>query len=173
MSSPPKLPHGRQPSTDTGSGSSRLFEEVASSKLQSSHSENKHSRKRSAVTEDSLEMPAQPASQVHVIRLLRNLVWYNLDNGILHSAIFAAERLLAQDSSNAESAHLLALCYFRNHQVKSAKAIASKFLRFLGCAYIYAQCCLMLGNGHEKSALNALEKCKAQWFGHASWGKGP
>lgn len=111
------------------------------------------------------------SSQPQIVRTLRSLVWYNLDNNLLPTAVFIAERLLAQDPKSAESHHLLAYCYYRSRQLKSAEHIASKALRHLGCAFIYAQCCLELGNGKEKHGIATLEKCKTQWTSQQSWSK--
>jgi hypothetical protein len=117
-------------------------------------------------------MPPQPNStQPQIVRTLRSLVWYNLDNNLLPSAVFIAERLLAQDSKSAEAHHLLALCYYRTKQLKSAEHTALKAIRHLGCAYIYAQCCLELNNGKEKHGINVLEKCKSQWAPQQSWSR--
>ncbi|RPA78954.1 TPR-like protein [Ascobolus immersus RN42] len=116
--------------------------------------------------------PQQQTQQQHIVRTLRNLVWYNLDNNLLPSAIFIAERLLAQDPKSPETYYLLALCYYRSKQLKSAEHTAYKCIRHLGCAYIFAQCCLELRNGKEQQGISVLEKCKSQWSTQPqSWNK--
>lgn len=57
--------------------------------------------------------------------------------------IFNAEILVAT-TKNADSVHLLALCYFRDGKFKT-ESITRDYLEHLSCAYIYAQSCLKLG----------------------------
>ena len=65
--------------------------------------------------------------------------------------------------------HLLALCYFRDGQIKTAELLTRGWPKHVGCAYIYGQCCLELCGGRQKDGIAALEKCKAQWNGTSSW----
>ncbi|KAF8466698.1 hypothetical protein BDZ91DRAFT_772089 [Kalaharituber pfeilii] len=97
-----------------------------------------------------------PIPQPHVIAMYRNQIWYSLDNNLIATAL-------------GDSVHLLALCYFRDGQTKTAESLTRGWLKHIGCAYIFAQCCLELGNGRQKEGIAALEKCKSQWIGTSSW----
>ena len=109
--------------------------------------------------------------QLHIITQYRNQIWHSLDNNLISTALFTAERLQAYDPRGGDSVHLLALCYFRDGQVKTAESLTRGWPKHVGCAYVYAQCCLELGGGRQKDAIAALEKCKSQWNGTSSWGE--
>lgn len=113
-------------------------------------------------------MPAS-SSQTHAIVQFRALVWHSLDNGLLDTAIFTAERLVAFDPKSGDAVHLLALCLFRDRQFRQAEELTKNWLRHVGCAYIYAQCCLQLGGGRETFGINALEGCKRSWSSSTAW----
>ncbi|KAK4459117.1 protein bima [Cladorrhinum samala] len=106
-----------------------------------------------------------------VATLLRQTVYYHLDNFSPDSALFFAERLNAYDRSS-ESAYLLALCHFRLGDSRSAYE-ASKTAGYrgvhLGCAFIFAQACLDLER--YKDGVTALEKARALWTAKCSIGK--
>ncbi|KAK5113014.1 hypothetical protein LTR85_011036 [Meristemomyces frigidus] len=106
------------------------------------------------------------ASQLH------QLIYYHLDNEMLDTANFLAGRLHALEPRNPDSAHLLALTYFRLRRFKAAYDFSHKYGaggRHLGCVYIFAQACLELGKNTE--GCNALEKAKNQWVGRMNWKK--
>ncbi|RPB22237.1 TPR-like protein [Terfezia boudieri ATCC MYA-4762] len=109
--------------------------------------------------------------QPHIITQYRNQIWHSLDNNLISTALFTAERLQAYDPKGVDSVHLLALCYFRDGQIKTAESLTRGWPKHVGCAYIYAQCCLELGGGRQKDGVAALEKCKGQWNGTSSWNK--
>ncbi|KAK4169515.1 hypothetical protein QBC43DRAFT_63590 [Cladorrhinum sp. PSN259] len=106
-----------------------------------------------------------------VATLLKQTVYYHLDNFCPDSALFFAERLNAYDRSS-ESAYLLALCHFRLGDSRSAYE-ASKTAGYrgvhLGCAFIFAQACLDLER--YKDGITALEKARALWTAKCSIGK--
>ncbi|KAI5787032.1 hypothetical protein DFH27DRAFT_226684 [Peziza echinospora] len=112
---------------------------------------------------------SSPIPQPHIINQYRNQVWHSLDNHLIPTALFTAERLHAYDPKGGDSVHLLALCYFRDGQLKAAEALTRQWSRHVGCAYIFAQCSLELGGGRQKDGIIALEKCKSQWTGTSSW----
>ncbi|KAJ9155058.1 Protein bimA [Pleurostoma richardsiae] len=103
--------------------------------------------------------------------LLRQAVYYHLDNSLHENALFFAERLSAQDKS-IEPAFLLALCHLRLGDNRSAYEV-SKAAGYrgthVGCAYIFAQACLKLDL--YKEGITALEKSKGLWSGKNHMGK--
>ncbi len=104
--------------------------------------------------------------------LLRQTVYYNLDNFTYDNALFFAERLQAHDPRSSESAFLLALCHFRLGDSRSAYEVSkSNGYRgaHLGCAYIFAQACLDLEKC--KDGITALEKSRGLWSNKNSPGK--
>lgn len=102
---------------------------------------------------------------------LRHLVFYFLDHYLSSNALFFASQLHAHDPSSADTSHLLSLCYFRMNQL-SAGAQASEYFarngRHIGCAYVYAQCCL--GLRRFKDGFEALESCRPAWSSADAWG---
>ncbi|KAK4179043.1 hypothetical protein QBC36DRAFT_88951 [Triangularia setosa] len=107
-----------------------------------------------------------------VAALLRQTVYYHLDNFAYDSAIFFAERLHAYDPRSSESAYLLSLCHFRLGDSRSAYEISKPpGCRgvHLGCAFIYAQACFDLEK--YKDGITALEKARALWATKCSIGK--
>ncbi|KAI4113500.1 MAG: hypothetical protein LQ345_005535 [Seirophora villosa] len=107
-----------------------------------------------------------------VISQLRQLIYYSLDNHFLRNALFYAGRLQAYDSRSPDSAHLLALCYFRLGQLKSAYDSSRHWVQrgtnsHLGCSYVFAQACLGLGKYTEGAA--ALDKSRGVWLHKSSW----
>ncbi|TGZ85418.1 TPR-like protein [Ascodesmis nigricans] len=111
--------------------------------------------------------PAGPQAQV--VQQFRALIWEYLDNGLLDSALFTAERLHAYDSKNPDTVHLYALCMYRNNQYRQAEALTKGWQRHVGCAYVFAQCCLKLGGGRETLAISSLEACKRSWISITGW----
>lgn len=110
--------------------------------------------------------PANP----HVGSQLRQLIYYHLDNHLLRNALFLAGRLQAHEPKSSEAAYLLALCYFRLGQLKSAYDSSRQSGQrgtHLGCSYIFAQACLGLGKNVEGA--NALEKSKGSWLHRNGW----
>lgn len=110
-----------------------------------------------------------PVPQSHIITQYRNQIWHSLDNNLISTALFTAERLQAYDPRGGDSVHLLALCYFRDGQIKTAEYLTRGWSKHVGCAYINAQCCLELGGGKEKDGIVVLERCKNQWLETSSW----
>lgn len=111
--------------------------------------------------------PAIP--QPNIVAQFRSLIWQGLDTDTITTALFVAERLYAYDPKGADSVHLFALCLYRDGQYQAAENLTKGWLRHVGCAYIYAQCCLKLGGGKENEGVNALEGCKRQWGGSSAW----
>jgi len=104
--------------------------------------------------------------------LLKQTIHYHLDNFSYQNALFFAERLHAHDPRAPESVYLVALCHFRLGDCRSAyevsKPLGSRGIH-LGCAYIFAQCCLDLER--YKDGINALEKSRHLWREKSSIGR--
>ncbi|KAI5928392.1 hypothetical protein F4810DRAFT_1532 [Camillea tinctor] len=111
-------------------------------------------------------------TNVAITGQLRQIVYYHLDNLSHDSALFFAERLAAHDPRSSESAYLLATCHFRLGDYRSAYEI-SKGAGYrgthLGCAYLFAQTCLIIER--YKDGITALEKSKGLWSHKNSFGK--
>ncbi|KAL8977884.1 MAG: hypothetical protein Q9205_006410, partial [Flavoplaca limonia] len=109
----------------------------------------------------------------HVVRQLQQLIYYHLDNHLLRNALFIAGRLQAYDPKNADNVYLIALCYFRLGQLKSAydssRHQALKPGAHVGCSYVFAQACLGLGKYVEGA--HALDKSRGNWIRMNSWNK--
>jgi anaphase-promoting complex subunit 3 len=107
------------------------------------------------------------ASQLH------QLIYYHIDNELLDTANFLAGRLHALEPRNPDSAHLLALTYYRQRRYKAAFDFSQRYGasgRHLGCAYVFALACLELGRNTEGTT--ALEKAKNLWnHGKMNWKK--
>lgn len=103
--------------------------------------------------------------------VLRQAVYYHLDNLSLENALFFAERLCAQDKTT-EAVFLLALCHLRIGDDRSAYEV-SKAAGYrgthLGCSYVFAQACLRLELW--KDGITALEKSKGLWLPKNNMGK--
>lgn len=103
---------------------------------------------------------------------LRQIVYYHLDNLSYDNALFFAERLAAHDPRSSDSAYLLAVCHFRLGDYRSAyelsKAAGYRGLN-LGCAYIFAQTCLIIER--YRDGITALEKARGLWSNKVSLGK--
>ncbi|KAK3369164.1 hypothetical protein B0T24DRAFT_354907 [Lasiosphaeria ovina] len=104
--------------------------------------------------------------------LLRQAIYYHLDNFACENALFFSERLHAHDPRTPESAFLLALCHFQLGDSRSAyeasKPSAYRGLHH-GCAYVFAQACLDLER--YKEGITALEKTRGLWAARCSIGK--
>jgi len=102
---------------------------------------------------------------------LRQLIFYFLDNNLLHNALFLATRLQAREAS-ADATHILSLCYLRLNQLSAAAEHSESFAKtgqHLGCIYVFAQCCL--GLGQFKNGIQALKQSKSLWRKNDNWGK--
>lgn len=77
------------------------------------------------------------------ISCLRNTIWHYLDQDVLDTAAFTAERLYALDTNNPESRHLIGLIYFRMGRYQTAMEYTHN-VHQLGCLYVYAQSCYKL-----------------------------
>ena len=110
-------------------------------------------------------------ANTHVVRQLQQLIYYHLDNHLLRNALFIAGRLQAYDPKNADNVYLIALCYFRLGQLKSAydssRHQALKPGAHVGCSYVFAQACLSLGKYVEGA--HALDKSRGNWIRMNSW----
>ena len=112
------------------------------------------------------------AANPYVVGHLRQLIYYHLDCNLLRNALFFAGRLHAYEPRSSEASYLLALCHLRLGQVKAAydysRHLASRGTH-LGCAYVFAQACLVLEKYHEGA--NALDRCRGMWLGKSNWAK--
>lgn len=118
---------------------------------------------------------------------LSNAIWHALDQNLLTTALFTAERLYQEDFHNADSLHLVSLTHYRageyhkaaeiftaatsdtnpsasspeslagSHSSKTSPSVASH----PGCLYIYALACLALGE-YSKGVV-ALERSSSVW----------
>ncbi|WYZ40053.1 hypothetical protein EsH8_IV_000394 [Colletotrichum jinshuiense] len=104
--------------------------------------------------------------------LLRQVIYYHVDNNAYDNALFFAERLSAQDPKSSESAHLLALCHLRLGDHRTAFEIsrpsASRGTN-LGAAWVFAHACMKMER--YKDGINALEKAREKWIGKMNMGK--
>lgn len=103
---------------------------------------------------------------------LRQLIYYHLDCNSLRNALFFAGRLHAYEPRSSEAAYLIALCHLRIGQPRSAYDYSrnpGSRGTHLGCAYVFAQACLILEKYAEGAT--ALERCRGMWSGRNSWGK--
>ncbi|KAK4143856.1 uncharacterized protein C8A04DRAFT_37088 [Dichotomopilus funicola] len=104
--------------------------------------------------------------------LLKQTIYYHLDNISYQNALFFAERLHAHDQRSPESAYLLALSHLRLGDLRSAYEISkSSGCRgaHLGCSFVFAQSCLDLDR--YKDGIAALEKARPLWATKCSIGK--
>lgn len=104
--------------------------------------------------------------------LLKQTVYYHLDNLSYQNALFFAERLQACDPRSPEPAHLLALCHLHLGDPRTAYEVSkpSSYRGIhLGCAFIFAQCCLDLER--YKDGITSLEKARPLWTGKCSVGR--
>ncbi|KAK4039909.1 hypothetical protein C8A01DRAFT_46639 [Parachaetomium inaequale] len=104
--------------------------------------------------------------------LLKQTVFYHLDNLSHQNALFFAERLHAHDQRSPESAYLLALSHLRLGDSRSAYEVSKppgcRGLH-LGCSFIFAQSCLDLER--HKDGIAALEKARPLWAAKCSIGR--
>lgn len=103
--------------------------------------------------------------------ILRQTVYYHLDNSSLDNALFFAERLCVQDKTT-EAVFLQAFCHLRLGDDRSAYEV-SKAAGYrgthLGCSYVFAQACLRLESWRE--GCKALENSKTLWASRSNVGK--
>lgn len=107
-----------------------------------------------------------------VANILRQTIYYHLDNGSWDNSLFFSERLLAHDPRSSESTFLLALSHLRLGDHRSAYEV-SKPLGYrglhLGCAFVFSQSCLALKRFRD--GVYALEKAKGLWLHKSNLGK--
>lgn len=111
-------------------------------------------------------------SSTTISSLLRQTVYYHLDNNSFDNALFFAEKLAAQDPKASESTHLLSLCHFRLGDNRSAYDFSRQSAcrsANLGAIWVFAQACLKLERYREGIAV--LEKSRDRWVGRANLGK--
>ncbi|KAK6341180.1 anaphase-promoting complex subunit cdc27 [Orbilia brochopaga] len=120
-----------------------------------------------AVPAGAATAACDPSTLPAIQSQLRKVIWYSLDNNLVTNAIFSAERLVAFDSKDPDSTYLLALSLYRGNHVKHAESLTKGIKNHVGCAYIYAQCCLTLRK--YRDGIAALEKCKNMWANESHW----
>ncbi|KAK2743033.1 anaphase-promoting complex subunit cdc27 [Myotisia sp. PD_48] len=106
----------------------------------------------------------------HISSQLRQLIYYHLDNNLIHNALFLASRLHAFEPRSSEAAYLHSLCLLLSGQPKYAWEISRNSGSrgtHVGCSYVYAQACLDLGNYLD--GITALERSRAQWISKNTW----
>ncbi|KAL9085179.1 MAG: hypothetical protein Q9165_007710 [Trypethelium subeluteriae] len=111
-------------------------------------------------------------SAPHIASQLRSLIYYHLDNECLENALFMAERLQALEPRSPDAAHLLSLCNLRLRRYKAAHDHSQKHGnsgKHMGCAYVFAQACLVLKLYAE--GIIALQRAKHLRGGESNWSK--
>ncbi|KAH7349878.1 hypothetical protein B0T11DRAFT_135420 [Plectosphaerella cucumerina] len=111
-------------------------------------------------------------SSTAISSLLRQTVYYHLDNNSHDNALFFAEKLAAQDPKASESTHLLSLCHLRLGDSRSAYDFSRQSAcrsANLGAIWVFAQACLQLERYREGIAV--LEKSRDRWVGRSNLGK--
>lgn len=117
-----------------------------------------------------------------VIECLVNTIWHALDQHLLKTAIFTAERLYGLDATNPASVHLVSLVFYRAQQYNKAASFYTNTASdakttplntefgnhtnnvaasHLGCLYIYALSCFELKE--YSKAIFALERNEYLW----------
>jgi anaphase-promoting complex subunit 3 len=104
--------------------------------------------------------------------LLRQLIYYHLDNSSYENALFFAERYAAHDPKSVDAVYLYALCHLRLQDFASACDV-SKVIAYrgthIGCAWVFAQACMALER--YKDGITALEKSRSLWSQKNNLGK--
>lgn len=103
---------------------------------------------------------------------LRQLIYYHIDNHLLSNALFFAERLAVFEPKLSDSAYLVSLCHLRlgdNAAAYEYSRLAATSGKHLGCAYVFAQACLLLEK--FKEGISVLERCRCFWSGKNNFGK--
>ncbi|KAK3954141.1 hypothetical protein QBC32DRAFT_208429 [Pseudoneurospora amorphoporcata] len=103
-------------------------------------------------------------NNVTVSLLLRQAIYYHLDNCAYESALFFAERLYAHDQSFCDSAYLLAYTHLRLGDARTAFQISrgpGYKGTHLGSCYVFAQACLELERFRD--GIKGLENGRKQW----------
>lgn len=87
------------------------------------------------------------ASNVYLQQRFAALVWYCLDNELVRSATFYAERFFFVDTDHHDARHLLATAYLRAGQTHSALHLVNTpgDTACPGCNELKAKCCTVLG----------------------------
>ncbi|KAK3504829.1 hypothetical protein B0T13DRAFT_390280 [Neurospora crassa] len=111
-------------------------------------------------------------NNVTISLLLRQAIYYHLDNCAYESALFFAERLYAHDQSFCDSAYLLAYTHLRLGDARTAYHVSrgSGYRgSHLGSCYVFAQACLELER--YKDGITGLENGRKQWSKADNLGK--
>lgn len=87
------------------------------------------------------------ASNVYLQQRFSALVWFCLDNDLIRSATFYAERFYTVDTEYHDARHLLATAYLRAGQTHSALHLvnAPDDAACAACHEMRAKCCTILG----------------------------
>ncbi|CCH44731.1 hypothetical protein BN7_4299 [Wickerhamomyces ciferrii] len=95
------------------------------------------------------------------VQQLRSIVIYGLDNDLLSSAEFAAERLVAETTnSDMDSLHLYGLVLLKLKRYKAAYNLTANESH-AGCTYVFAKAALALGKPFE--GISTLFKNQNLW----------
>lgn len=111
-------------------------------------------------------------SSATISTLLRQNVYYHLDNNSHENALFFAEKLAAQDPKASESTHLLALCHYRLGDYRSSYDFSRQSAcraSNLGAIWVFSQSCFKLERYREGIAV--LEKSRERWMNRSNMGK--
>lgn len=94
---------------------------------------------------------------------LRSIVIYSLDNDLIPSAEFAAERLMAETHNNdLDVIHLYGLVLLKQKRFKAAYNLTIN-KSHVGCLYVFAKSALALEMGNE--GVRALTNAESLWKG--------
>lgn len=97
----------------------------------------------------------------YTIQQLRSTVLYGLDNDLIPSAEFAAERLIAETSGqDLNSIHLYGLVLLKKNRYKAAYNLTANKIH-AGCAFVFAKAAFNLGKGQE--GVVALLSTQSLW----------
>lgn len=101
------------------------------------------------------------SSKDYTVQQLRSIIVYGLDNDLIPSAEFAAERLIAETGyENLDAVHLYGLVLLRKNRFKAAFNLTANKLH-VGCSYVLAKAALKLELGTEGIA--ALLSTQGLW----------
>ncbi|KAH3677197.1 hypothetical protein WICMUC_001778 [Wickerhamomyces mucosus] len=100
-------------------------------------------------------------SKDYTCQQLKSIVLYSLDNDLIPSAEFAAERLLAETKDDdLDSVHLYGLVLIKQRRFKTAYNLTINKLH-IGCVYVFARAALELERGNE--GIYALTSSQHIW----------
>lgn len=99
-----------------------------------------------------------------VLQRLRTVIWHSIDNDLLETAEFTAERLIGvAEESDLDAIYLYGLVLLKRGKHKTAFRLTANKLH-VGCSYVFAKCALALEL--EKDGIDALLATMKLWRPH-------